>query len=423
MRRDEVMNILRTLARDGFGASFAPGFTDTIRKDWPDSFADILPAPLDLIGQRPFVPVRDAHVKGLQQAIEEQQSPGSATTPAKLRYHARWLLYLGDPEHESSPKVSIIIPIYNRGWLVDSLIRTCLDQSYSNIEIIVVDDGSSDETATRLAAFGNQIRMIRQPNAGVSAARNAGVSAATGEFVHFLDSDNLLHAEHLEAKVRAFAAIPDADVCFCSQLDVLLFGVKPPLRQKSIHTFWEEDTLPTVDLLDHILAGGFPFAVSAVTMPRHTFFQYGLFDADLRRCEDTRYWFHLALARPKVIRLARRLVYSCRMMDGLHETRYLDKSSGIVVWLRNAIDLLRKPERWPAAAEYLSAAKNWRRLLRSEGGAYERDFHILLQTIADLPRAGHERSRSPLPLLVFLWSLSERARAPKGMVRWGQAAP
>jgi hypothetical protein len=266
MHRDDAMDVLRALARDGADANpfSLSAFADAIGRDWPDSFADILPAPRDLIGQRCPISTRDVHLKGLQEAIEERLTLRCAIATAKLRYHARWLLYLGAPEYEAPPKVSIIIPIYNRGWLVDSLIQNCLDQSYSQIEIVVVDDGSTDDTAIRLAAFGDRIKLIRQPNSGVSAARNAAVLAAAGELVQFLDSDDLLHTGHVEAKVGAFAAIPDSDLCYCKATAVSLFGVKPSFwRGHSIAH--EDDASPTVDLLDSFLAHGYPFFVGTAT--------------------------------------------------------------------------------------------------------------------------------------------------------------
>ena len=77
--------------------------------------------------------------------------------------------------------------------------------------------------------------------------------------------------------------------------------------ENSFNTFRHEDTSPTVDLLDHTLARSYPFLVSSVTMPRDVFLQCGLFDTDLRRGEDTRYWFRLALTQPKIIGIAGRL--------------------------------------------------------------------------------------------------------------------
>lgn len=422
MRRVEAMEVLRALARDEADANPVAlcDLADTIRKDWPDSFADILTPPPDLVGRRSPISARDVHLEGLLRAIEQRRGLGCVVATAKLRYHCRWLRYLREPGREAPPRVSIIIPIYNRAWLVDSLIQNCLDQSYSQIEIVVVDDGSTDATAARLATFGDRIKLIRRPNGGVSAARNAAVLTATGELLHFLDSDNLLHDQHVEVKVGAFASIPDADLCHCSGTDVSLFGVKPFLHHP--YNVREGETSPIVDLLDSMVTNGFPFPVSSVTMPRHTFLHNGFFDTDLQRAEDARYWFRLALAGVKVIGLTRRLFYRCRMTDGLNETRRLDDTASIIVRLRNVVDLLRRPEQWPAVAEYMSRRPgDWDRLL-NRGDAYGRDFDILLETIADLPSTGRSSNRSPLPLLVFLWMLSERGRTPEATAPLRQAS-
>ena len=414
MRSAEAMDILRALTKDGLEANFPlDALSETIRRDWPASFAHILPAPERLIGQRSTTGARDIHVRGLEETICNQLALDRALATAKLRYHARWLLYLGAPEFEPAPKVSIVVPIYNRGWLVDSLIKNCLEQRYSPIEIVVVDDGSTDDTSVRLAAFADRIKLICQPNGGVGAARNAGMLAATGEFVQFLDSDNLIDAKHIEEKMRAFAAIADADLCYCKPTEVSLFGVTPPLRAGQAYHFSDGDVLPTIDLLNSIMADGYPFLVSAVTLPRHVFHQQGGFETDLRRAEDARYWFRLALAGVKVIGLASRLFYRCRMMDGVNETRGANDAVPGLVCMRDVVDLLRRPELWPLVAEYLAGygARKWRDLLDSEASIYGRDFDLLLEAVADLPRAGRSNNRSPLPLLLFLWMLGNRGRA------------
>jgi glycosyltransferase involved in cell wall biosynthesis len=371
-----------------------------------------LPALPDLFGQSCPTSAREVHLQGLQEAIKERLTRGSAAV-AKLRYHARWLLYLGEPEQQGPPKISIIIPIYNRAWLVDSLIQNCLDQRYSTIEIVVVDDGSTDNTSARLAAFRGRIKLIRQPNCGVSAARNAGVLAAAGEFVHFLDSDDLLDTRHMEAKVRAFAAVPDAELCYCEAQAVPLFGVQPLCSGQAFRRL-NDDHSRTTNLLESMLVDGYPFFVGSVTMPRHVVLRHGPFETDLRRAEDERYWFRLALAGVKVIGLPQRLFYRCAMTDGLHEKRLLDSTPSILVVMRNVIDLLRIPEHWPAVAEYLSRnyqAQRWQQLLGSQASAFTRDFGILLEVIADLPRVGRSSNRSPLPVLIFLWMLGEFGRS------------
>lgn len=98
--------------------------------------------------------------------------------------------------------ISIILPVYNRENFIEECIRSALDQSYSHFEIIVIDDGSTDrsgEICRRLAAGDSRIRLLAGDHAGVSAARNLGLEAARGDFLFFLDSDDVIHPRLLEA--------------------------------------------------------------------------------------------------------------------------------------------------------------------------------------------------------------------------------
>jgi hypothetical protein len=90
-----------------------------------------------------------------------------------------------------TPLFSIIIPAYNRAGLIEIALRSVLAQRRDDLEIIVVDDGSTDATLEVLGAYGDRIRVLRQANKGPGAARNAGLAAATGEYAAFLDSDDV----------------------------------------------------------------------------------------------------------------------------------------------------------------------------------------------------------------------------------------
>lgn len=96
------------------------------------------------------------------------------------------------------PDVSIIIPTYNRVRFVGEAIESALAQR-EGIEVVVVDDGSTDETSSLLASFADRVRIFRQPNAGPSAARNLGAQQARGEFLAFLDSDDILESGAVRA--------------------------------------------------------------------------------------------------------------------------------------------------------------------------------------------------------------------------------
>jgi glycosyltransferase involved in cell wall biosynthesis len=105
--------------------------------------------------------------------------------------------------------VSVIIPTFNRAGYVIEAIESVLAQSYSPVEIIVVDDGSTDDTAGAISRLGAAVRYVWQPNQGVSVARNVGITLAQGDLLAFLDSDDLWEPEKLTWQVVALMANPE----------------------------------------------------------------------------------------------------------------------------------------------------------------------------------------------------------------------
>lgn len=112
------------------------------------------------------------------------------------------------------PTVSVVIPTYNCAEYVGSAVDSVLAQTYAPVEVIVVDDGSTDDTAEILRPYLGRITFLPQPNRGVAAARNAGIAHSTGQLVAFLDADDLWHPEKLAEQVRLFEFEPDLGVCF-----------------------------------------------------------------------------------------------------------------------------------------------------------------------------------------------------------------
>ncbi len=99
-------------------------------------------------------------------------------------------------------QVSIIIPTYNYAAYLRKAIDSALEQSYPNVEVIVVDDGSTDETQSILKEYGDRIRNILQPNQGASVARNRGIEISSGEMIAFLDADDAYQSENISEKVK-----------------------------------------------------------------------------------------------------------------------------------------------------------------------------------------------------------------------------
>ena len=129
---------------------------------------------------------------------------------------------------QSNPLVSIVIPTYNRRQFVADAIDSCLAQTYGNCEIIVVDDGGSDDTEEFLQArYGTSIRYTYQENQGPGIARNRGIKAAHGDFVHFLDADDQLHERKIELGLEAFRKHPDVAVVYTHYQQVASDGQTP----------------------------------------------------------------------------------------------------------------------------------------------------------------------------------------------------
>jgi glycosyltransferase involved in cell wall biosynthesis len=105
-------------------------------------------------------------------------------------------------------RVSVIIPAYNSGPFIVEAVESVLAQTRQPDEIIVVDDGSTDDTQARLATFGDRILRIVKPNGGVASARNHGLDRATGDFIAFLDADDVWHPRKLEIQLSVFEAQP-----------------------------------------------------------------------------------------------------------------------------------------------------------------------------------------------------------------------
>ena len=107
-----------------------------------------------------------------------------------------------------APKVSVIIPALNAGRTIAAALGSVFEQTYRHMEVIVVDDGSSDDTAQKVAAWGDRVTYFKQPNAGPGSARNAGIARSTGDFIAFLDADDFWLPTKIERQVAYFVQFP-----------------------------------------------------------------------------------------------------------------------------------------------------------------------------------------------------------------------
>ncbi len=184
------------------------------------------------------------------------------------------------------PTISVIIPTHDRCDVLPRAIESVLAQTTPATEIVVVDDGSTDETLARIAEY--PVRVITQANAGVSAARNRGIEASTGDYIALLDSDDAWMPEKLARQMAAFADQPDSRLCHTDEI-------------------WIRNGRRVNEMKKHAKGGGWLFercvalcciSPSASVIRRDLFDVYGLFDESLPACEDYDLWLRVTAYEP-----------------------------------------------------------------------------------------------------------------------------
>jgi glycosyltransferase involved in cell wall biosynthesis len=175
--------------------------------------------------------------------------------------------------------VSCVIPVHNGERFVDETVGSVLAQSHSRIEIVAIDDGSTDRSAERLAAYGDRIRLIRQANRGEAAARNAGVRASTGPFVAFLDADDLWEPDKIARQLRRMRDTPAIDLSFTRFRNFWGGEMEEEARRFEAHA------------LAQPLAA---WSIGTLLTRRDSFERFGPFDEGLRQLPNMTWFVHAA---------------------------------------------------------------------------------------------------------------------------------
>lgn len=195
-----------------------------------------------------------------------------------------------------SPLVSVIIPCYNSAAHISEAIDSVLAQDYSNIEVIVVDDGSTDNSIDILRQFGDKIIVLQQANQGPAAARNAGMRIANGQFIAFNDSDDLWLPGKLTAQISYLQQHPDIGLCYCGWA---IWHGETSLEQISAQlastgqAATAEDTYYSGWLYLKLLKDSVIHTITAV-LRRDVIDNIGMFNTDYRIGEDHDLWLRIS---------------------------------------------------------------------------------------------------------------------------------
>ena len=209
------------------------------------------------------------------------------------------IFMVGDKDN---PLVSIIIPAYNAGRYIREAVDSALAQTYKNCEVIVVDDGSTDNTRQVLTPYidAGKIKYIYQKNKGLAGARNTGIKNSSGEYIALLDADDLFLPEKIAEQVRALEENMDFGVCYS---DLIHFSDAEP--RKFYHHRYK---YPSGNIFEPLLHKQFinPLTVMA---RREVFEKCGYFNENLRRSEDWELWLRWAHAGVKFYFLNKALAH------------------------------------------------------------------------------------------------------------------
>ncbi len=184
------------------------------------------------------------------------------------------------------PNVSVIIPTYQLAHLVGQTIDSVLAQTYTDYEIIVVNDGSTDNTKEVLASYGDKITAIHQENKGVAAARNTGIMASSGKYIALLDHDDLWLPNKLEKQIACLESNPKIGVVYS---DIFYFnenGVYP-------YTYAQKNNILAFEQLWTLFVRGPIPTCSVVLMRRECLDEVGLLDETLVPVDDYDLWFRI----------------------------------------------------------------------------------------------------------------------------------
>jgi len=194
------------------------------------------------------------------------------------------------------PFFSVVIPLYNKERHIQNTIESVLGQSYDNFEIIVVNDGSTDSSASIVSSLDStKIKLITIDNQGVSFARNYGVGKSKADYIAFLDADDYWHSEYLETIKKAINLFPKEAIYSCA--------IQIKTEQNLYSASYKH--LPVNELITNInyFEGSIDHSLlhcSSLVIKKSTFLDIGQFDVRLRTGEDTDFWIRLGLKYPIV---------------------------------------------------------------------------------------------------------------------------
>jgi glycosyltransferase involved in cell wall biosynthesis len=305
---------------------------------------------------------------------------------------------MNDDTQDNPLRIGVVIPAYNSAAHIGRAIDSVLAQTRPADEIIVVDDGSTDATADVIRAYGPKIRLIPQANTGASAARNAGINAATGDWIAFLDADDEWLPDRLAVQAELLTRRPDLVWvsgnyinCSCAENRQSPYILPQKVLSLLLMSCIAENFLATY-------SSGLTGHTDVMLIRKDVLVNVGLFDTSLKKAEDIDLWWRIAYRYPKIGFSAEPLaVYHLGTPDSLNKnkmqgaffaaliTRHLSLAEQFNrqdVFRPLAAHLLRG---WMRSMLFTAQAEDIRLLLNEFSSLFPRWYHLWMRFLTTFP--------------------------------------
>lgn len=265
---------------------------------------------------------------------------------------------------QKEPLVSVIVPAFNAEHYIEETLRSIVSQTYEQVEICVVDDGSTDKTATIVARFGSRVRYFRQANSGGCAApRNTGIAGCSGSYLTFIDADDIMPPERIERQVEFLQKNPEVGIVFCDYRNFGTTGLDESTHFQACPRFSRlldaREEAIVANACIYLADENFGISGSFM-LQRELLSKVAGFDVTLKACEDFHFYYRLARVSPAGV------INHVGLLRRLHGSNMSANNFRMLTEKIKCLSKLIPEEKCNEALQYLnqSLALNWSRLGR-----------------------------------------------------------
>lgn len=222
------------------------------------------------------------------------------------------------------PLISVVIPLYNKGFIIKKTLESVLKQTVTDYEFIIVNDGSTDDSFEIVSQFlDERIQLFQQENKGAAAARNLGIEKSNGKLIAFLDADDLWEANHLEELVKLYHDFPNCGI-YCSRYRTII-SKKHSINNSFAYSFPDDFR----GIISDFFAASFINRVatsSSVLIPKNIIIENSCFNIAISSGQDIELWTKIAISNKVAIHNKSTAIYHFEIPNSLSKTPILKKT-------------------------------------------------------------------------------------------------